>query len=110
LGESYFGLGSLLGYRLNDYSSYNKNGDSENKSSHSENTIMIGITTLIGVRSYLTKSLSVFVETQLNGYKTFLDEDHESKENGNYEYYRTIEGDGWGVDFTYIRLGLRFTI
>jgi hypothetical protein len=110
LGESYLGIGSWLGYRLYDYSSENVSTDSYYKSSHSESSILVGITALIGIRSYLTNSLSVFAETQIHGTKIFIDEDHESEENGDFEYNRKIDGDGWGISIYYIRLGLRFSI
>ena len=132
LGESYFGIGSMLGYRFNNYSnssSSNKNiinepenfEDHENTKysySNSENSILLGVTALIGIRSYLTNSLSLFAETQINGYKTWSYGEHEGKENRNYgdgsiwesANFSKIDGNGWGYDFILIRVGLRFTI
>lgn len=112
-GIAYFGFGPFLGYSSTNSSGSNTRDEGKSEYSYSQIKISVGLTFLIGVRSELTKSISIFAEAQVNGGKSW----NESEENvtNPYETYTykhkdITEGKEWFYNFNYARIGLRFSL
>ncbi len=71
LGKAYFGFGPFFGYGWNKMAEENTQAEGSGENSESRNSISMGITTLIGIRSTLTNSLSIYAEAQLSGGKSY---------------------------------------
>jgi hypothetical protein len=112
-GESYFGFGPFLGYNSMRYSNNYHQEESENENLNIENRISIGLTSLIGIRSKLSNSLSIFAEAQLIGGQSWVDSESENSHvfNSDTSTNKSInEGNAWYYSFSYARIGLRFSI
>jgi hypothetical protein len=107
LGESYLGVGPFIAYRTQSYtSSYGSTTESLN----TDNLFLVGLTAIIGIRSYITKSLSIFAEAELNGYGRWSEEKNESQTMEEYSSETILDGNGWGYDFYYMKFGLRISL
>ena len=112
-GKIYWGLGPRIGYdwgkNTNNYSHENV----KNNYSHFSSGFSIGLVTLIGIRSHITQSISLFAEAQLSGSKTWNKTEYESNYtnvNSYSENSQTSYSNGWGYSLVYSRIGLRFSL
>ncbi|MCB0731528.1 MAG: hypothetical protein KDC88_10880 [Ignavibacteriae bacterium] len=113
LGEVYFGIGPELGYSNQENSSKNKDENNNDEYNYSTKEYSLGILGLLGIRSKLTNSISIFVETHLKGGKSWSVYDHTSKYNSN-DYvsisHTKRDGNGWYYSYVWAKVGLRFSI
>jgi len=113
LGESYFGFGPFGGYNWHHYSSFNIEDNSENEYSNWDKSFSMGLTFALGIRSKLNSSLSIFAEAQLNGGKSWMDDENENisvYETNTHSYKTKSDVNTWYYNFSFARIGLRFSI
>jgi hypothetical protein len=117
LGEVYAGIGPGFGYSKDNYSSsqgYNSVNSYNNYTSDTETkNYSLGLTFVLGIKSYITKSLSVFAESQFSGGKRWQKQDYSYSSTSNYSVsYQSsnISGHGWFGDAQSIRIGISISL
>ena len=114
IGEFYAGIGPGFGYSKNNISSdqntiqyntnyvYSSNNDTEDYS--------LGLTFVLGLKSYITNTLSVFAESHFAGGKRW--ENQESSYTDAYGNFASAytSGDGWFYDTQFIRAGISVSL
>lgn len=112
-GEAYFGAGPLLGYSKNSYTSSSSSTDTlyySNSYDAMYKNYYIGATLLIGIRGYITKHVSLFAESHINGGRKWTKNESTNNSNGPRNYFSVqtsnSSGSGWFYDSQFIRVGM----
>ncbi len=113
-GEAYIGAGPLFGYSKNSYtSSYNPTDTLSYSNSYYDvmnKNYYIGATLLIGIREYLTKHVSLFAESHINGGRKWTKSESTNNSKGPRNYFSdqtyNSSGSGWFYDSQFIRVGM----
>ena len=124
-GNFYFGVGPSVGYSRDynnsKYDSKYFNPDTVTTPninySSSENTYIsyhISANALLGAEALVSKNISLFVETHLNGGMRWTDDKwfYKYQSNTNYEQHRedNQKGSGWFYSFQYAKIGVKISL
>jgi hypothetical protein len=120
LGEVYAGIGPGFGFSKDSYfsnQSYNyaqTNSNSNSSMNSITKNFSIGFTVVLGIKSYITKSLSVFAESQLSGGKSWQKQEYSYSSNTNnistnYSSSST-SGHGWFYNTQFFRAGISVSL
>jgi hypothetical protein len=120
---AYLGGGPIFSYSKGTTKSESSNIYSDStsyKSSYNNNTInySLGITFVLGLKTFLTKNISIFAESYITGGKRWTREefanenvtDYPSINDYYYKSFGTSSGGGWFYNSEFIRVGLSLSI
>ncbi|MFZ1291437.1 MAG: hypothetical protein WAR79_15185 [Melioribacteraceae bacterium] len=113
LGAIYFGAGPLISYHIFNNNNKNKINKYTSEQYNYYKSYSIGISSLVGVRSKISKSISILTEVELDGgkeWKNYKYLDQNVDENNTNTSKSTADGNGWYFNIICARVGLRLEI